>query len=104
MADYKRGDIIGSEEERAKQNAKLIERGEDIEELIQSKGWKYIADFLQVMINNHSKNINSLILQREDINVITDMTILIKAYEFLLHLPKEFILKKDMANKELGVK
>jgi len=97
--DYKRGDILEQEKQRALDYG--IKRGEAMEELITSKGWAYIEEFLQKMIANHKANIESLILQR-DIDKLTDVTLVARSYEFLLNLPKEFIRKKDEVLKNKG--
>lgn len=104
MVEYKRGEIFDVEQDRARKLSKVVERGEAIEELVNSKGWRYITEFLQTLINNHKKNIESLILQRVEIDKLTDVTITVKAYEFLLNLPQEFIRKKDEVLKSKGVK
>jgi hypothetical protein len=99
MDNYNRGDVIDLEKARAQKVGKTIQRGEAIEELIQSDGWKYIKDFLELLINNHKRNIETSILQRIEYDKLIDMQITVKAYEFLLKLPDEFIASKNIADK-----
>ena len=102
MDNYNRGEVVDLEKERAKKYGKAIHRGEAIEELLQSSGWKYITEFLQVLIANHRKNIESMILQRSEYDKLIDMQITVRAYEFLLSLPNEFIVAKNNAVKNKG--
>jgi hypothetical protein len=92
MDKYNRGDVIDLEKERANKLGKRAERAEAMEMLLQTRGWQYVAEFLQILINNHKKNIESMIMQRSEFDKLIDMQITIKAYEFLLNLPNEFIV------------
>lgn len=102
MDNYNRGDVVDLEKARAQKVDKTVQRGEAIEELLQSNGWKYIKDFLEILINNHKRNIESMIIQRTDYDKLVDMQITVKAYEFLLGLPNEFISAKNIAVKNKG--
>ena len=99
MDNYNRGDVIDLEKVRAQKVGEIVRRGEAIEELIQSNGWKYIKEFLQICIDNHKVNIESMIMQRSDFDKLIDMQITVKVYEFLLKLPDEFIIAKNKAMK-----
>lgn len=102
MDNYNRGDVIDLEKVRAQKTGEIVRRGEAIEELIQSNGWKYIKEFLEVLINSHKRNIESMIMQRTEFDKLVDMQIVVRSYELLLGLPDEFILAKNKAVKNKG--
>jgi Zn-dependent M32 family carboxypeptidase len=102
MDDYKRGDVIDLEKARAIKTGKTIQRGEAIEELLQSNGWKYIKEHLEILIDAHKRNIETMIMQRADYDRLIDMQITVRAYEFLLGLPNEWVSAKNIAVKNKG--
>jgi len=102
MEEYKRGDIFLQEKDRLIKMGKRVNRGEAIEEMMNTKGWEYISEFLSKLIENHRKNLETMLIRRTELDKLIDIQITIKAYEFLLNLPHEFVLLKNKAlkNKE----
>lgn len=93
MEEYNRGDVIQLEKARITQE--IIKRGENAEELFNSNGWKDLAKTLQVFIDNHRRNIDTKLFQRENIDKLMDASIVVQTYEMIMGLPREFILMKE---------
>ncbi len=89
---YQRGDLIKGSYEKLN-SAEVITRGEAMEVMLASDGWKYLEKWMEDVVEiNKGKLLN---LEVRDINWIYDCRVLINVYQAELARPYEWIRSKN---------
>jgi len=81
----------------------VVTRGNAIEKMIATDGWKYLEDDLEKAITIGQINLERLAITR-NIEAINETAMRIKVYRYMLDKPKEYIKAKNEVLKKGGKK
>jgi len=81
----------------------VVTRGNAIEKMIATDGWKYLKDDLEKAIMIGQVNLERLAITR-NIESINETAMRIKVYRYMLNKPKEYMKAKNEVLKKGGKK
>ncbi len=97
---YRRGDLVKSHPQPKHNPDKVVNRGEAMEIMLQSDGWKYLRDWWEFVISENTKVL--IDIRQDDINKINDLRVLLAVYKGMLKRPQEWIDAKNLQIKKGG--
>lgn len=91
--EYQRGDLLDRFMGSKLSNKEIISRGNAMEDMIKSDGWKYLADWMQERIDGTVDMLTNI--KVVDIDKINDLRVVIQTYKGILRKPKEFMESRN---------
>jgi len=100
MENYKRGELVDKAlgESGSLERNEIIARGEAMETLVGTDGWKYFADWMEETTDKYIRILTDL--RQNDIDKINDLRIIISVYRGLIKKPQKWISVKNMEEKK----